>query len=176
MTSLIPAALGNTRAVALLSEQLNSSNDTYAKQDLFDVLYKIGRLKDDGLTQQAMADTIGWSRQQLSNYAMLSGSIATQFLKSAMLHQEGRVAEIATPVATSDKTQTYYFTEGWFRTSGLYDLNEEFQMLFFDKFKADNFNWNKAKVQQMTAKWLSTTLYECVTLNRQTRAAGVAFR
>ena len=128
-----------------LSEQLNLSNDTYAKQDLFDVLYKIGRLKDEGKTNFEIAEILCWSESKAMQYSALFKNL-TPILSECKLHQFGRVRDELTSVS-------FDFTEGWFRTSGLYDLNEEFQLLFFEKFKADGFNWNKTKVQQMTTKF-----------------------
>lgn len=128
-----------------LAEQLNSSNDTYAKQDLFDVLFKIEKLKDEGKTNVGIADVLGWSESAIKNHSALLSKV-TPILEIAKSRQIGRVTYSVTPVA-------FDFTEYWFRTSGLYDLNEEFQLLFFEKFKADGFNWNKSKVQQTTAKY-----------------------
>jgi len=128
-----------------LAEQLNSSNDTYAKQDLFDVLFKIGKLKDEGKTNVEIADLLGWNESAIKNHSALLSKV-TPILNIAKTHQKGRVTNEVT-------YETYNFTEGWFRTSGLYDLSEEFQLLFFEKFKADSFTWNKGKVQQITAKY-----------------------
>lgn len=74
----------------------------------------IGRLRNEGLTQAEIGDRIGWSRSAVSQYIMLQDKVATSVLDLAKQHQEGRVAESATHVA-------FNFTEGWFRTSGLYD-------------------------------------------------------
>ena len=130
-----------------LADKLNRSNDTYAKQDLFDVLYRIGKLKDEGLSQREIGELFGWGKGNTSNYSVLLEKMSTRFLDLTRDCQIGRVEQKSTHVDTFD------FTEGWFRTSGLYDLSEEFQLLFFEKFKADGFNWPKAKVQQTTARY-----------------------
>jgi len=40
------------------------------------------------------------------------------------------------------------FTEWWFRTSGLYDLCEKYQVALMDAFVADKCKWNKEKIQK----------------------------
>ena len=42
----------------------------------------------------------------------------TQVLELAQKHQKGRVTKDVTHV-------TFNFTEGWFRKSGIYDLNDD---------------------------------------------------
>jgi len=42
-----------------LAEQLNASNETFAKQDLFDTLYKISMLKKDGYSGKDIAELLG---------------------------------------------------------------------------------------------------------------------
>jgi hypothetical protein len=49
----------------------------------------------------------------------LLNSIVTDVLGLAKKHQTGRVTENVTNVT---------FTEGWFRDSGLYDLQPEYQL------------------------------------------------
>jgi len=78
--------------------------------------------------------------------SVLMNKIVTQVLDACKQYQNGRVTVEVTPV-------TFDFTEGWFRTSGLYDLTAEFQLRLIDEFIADKFNWNKAKVQQTSAKY-----------------------
>ena len=60
---------------------------------------------------------MGWSRSKVSQYTTLLSNVATDVLEIATIHQKGRVADNATSVAN--------FTEGWFRTSDLYDLNRD---------------------------------------------------
>ena len=56
--------------------------------------------------------------------AMLIDKVATPVLALALEHQTARVASNATLVAN--------FTEGWFRDSGLYELNSEYQARFIE--------------------------------------------
>jgi hypothetical protein len=62
-------------------------------------------------TSEKLCERIGWSRGQISQYEMLVDKVATNILTLALEHQEGRVAQNATTVATYD------FTERWFRDS-----------------------------------------------------------
>lgn len=62
-----------------------------------------------GQTQQQVADEIGWSRAQVSQYASLDAIdkgawevIATAVTKNLMQRQNGDVADNATPVAFSE--------------------------------------------------------------------------
>lgn len=59
---------------------------------------------------------------------------------SAKEHQKGRAPTIGAFAPTID------FTEGWFRSSGLYDLEEKYQTKFMNSFIDEKLNWNKAKV------------------------------
>ena len=118
-----------------LADELNDSNDTYAKRDLFDVLYKIGKLKDEGRRGKEIAETFGWTETKARDYSTLLSKVAP-LIKISKSHQIGRATE---KVAYA----TFDFTKGWFRTSRLYGLNEDFQLLFFEKFKANGFNLNK---------------------------------
>ena len=130
-----------------LADKLNKSNDTYAKQDLFDVLFRIGKLKKEGLSQREIGELFDWGKDNTSRYSILLDSVSPLFLDMA------RVCQIGRGETNSPRGETFDFTEYWFRTSGLYDLSEEFQQLFFEKFKADGLIWNKAKVQQTTARY-----------------------
>ena len=129
-----------------IGTKANQDEDTYAPMDLFDWLDVVKRLKDEGHTQEQIGEKIGWSRGAVSQYIMLSKEIATPVLELAKENQLGRVAKCATHVA-------HEFTEGWFRTSGLYDISEKYQLRLFESFKADKFNWNKSKVQAESAKY-----------------------
>jgi len=51
---------------------------------------------------------------------MLVDKVDTQVLKLALSHQTDRVS-------ANDTSVSFKFTEGWFRDSGLYDLNEDYQ-------------------------------------------------
>jgi len=77
-------------------------------------------LPKGGLTQAEIGGRVGWSRKQVSDYAALIDKIAPQVLGLAKKHQGGRGAANAPSGAN--------FTEGWFRSSGLYDINEEHQL------------------------------------------------
>ena len=72
--------------------------------------------------KQEIGEKIGWSRSRISHYLILLDKVATTILDFVKKYQIGRVAKNATGVA-------FDFTEGWFRTSGLYDLCEEYQHL-----------------------------------------------
>jgi len=99
----------------------NMDEDTYAPMDLFDWLDIIKKLRDEGLTQAQIGERIGWSREQVRNYINILSKVGTQILDLARSYQKGRVPENGTIVP-------FDFTEGWFRTSGLYDLCEKYQL------------------------------------------------
>jgi hypothetical protein len=81
----------------------------------FDHLDYIEGLREDH-TQQEIADKMGWTRSTVADYGSLLKNVVAQVLEIAKTHEQGR--------ATGD-VATATFTEGWFRTSGLYDLNRE---------------------------------------------------
>lgn len=134
---------GNEYTLAI---QCNSDEETYAPEDLWDRLDTIRQLKDHGMTQAEIGEVIGVGEGTVKQHSMLINRIVTPVLDSCKSQQKGRVTEEVTPVS-------FDFTEGWFRTSGLYDLTGEFQERLINEFKADKFNWNKSKVQQTAAKY-----------------------
>lgn len=129
-----------------ISIECNNDEDTYAPEDLFDKLSTISKLKLDKLTQEEIGEILKMSRENISHYGILINKIATNILNKCKLIQNGRVAEIATNVA-------FNFTIGWFRNSGLYELNDYYQNKIIDRFIIDKCNWNNSKVQQETSKY-----------------------
>ncbi|MDN6290945.1 MAG: ParB N-terminal domain-containing protein [Tetragenococcus koreensis] len=126
----------------------NADEDTYSPMDLFDWVELISKIRDEGLTQQEIADKIGWSVNKVKQYFVLLNEIVTQVLGKAKSRQKGRVTDEVTNV-------TFNFTEGWFRSSGLYDLDENYQEKLMDNFIQDKCNWNKGKVKRESAKYKS---------------------
>jgi len=98
-----------------LAHESNQDEATFAEEDLFDHLDYIADLREDH-TQVEIAERFGWSRSKVSDYSALLKNIVAGVLGFAKKHQEGR--------ATGDLA-TATFSEGWFRTSGLYDLNRD---------------------------------------------------
>jgi hypothetical protein len=88
---------------------------SYAEEDLFDHLDFIADLREDE-TQAEIAERLGWSESKVNQYSRLLNEILTEVLNLAKSRQKGRVRSNLTTVR---------FTEGWFRTSGLYDLNRD---------------------------------------------------
>jgi len=68
--------------------------------------------EDKKLTQKEIGKKIGWSESQLSRYFKIL-EILPQVLNLCKFHQNGR-GNKELPSGNFD------FTEGWFRTSGLY--------------------------------------------------------
>ncbi|MFL2131988.1 hypothetical protein [Ruoffia sp. FAM 20858] len=98
----------------------NADEDAYSPMDLFDWVELISSMKDEGYTQQGIGERIGWSRDKTKNHQRLLSEVGTNILEKAKSLQIGRVPSFGTNVA-------FNFTEGWFRNSGLYDLNEKYQ-------------------------------------------------
>jgi DNA-binding transcriptional MerR regulator len=160
--SLPCAIYGEGENIYKLAIEGNLDEDTYAPMDLFDWLDIIKKLKNEGLTQKEIGVKIGWSSEKVMQYSALLGNILTRILDLCRQYQKGRVSEKLTGVS-------FDFTEGWFRTSGLYDLKpviyqiieEEkpvnyetnFQEKVIKNFIKDNCKWNKTKLQQETAKY-----------------------
>ena len=123
----------------------NADEDTYSPMDLFDWIEVISSMKDEGYTQAEIGERIGWSRQKVNDYQTLINKIDAQVLNSAKKHQKGRAS-------FNDANASNNFTEGWFRNSGLYDLDEKYQERLMDGFIQDKFNWNNGKVKRESAK------------------------
>jgi site-specific DNA-methyltransferase (adenine-specific) len=116
-----------------LAIKCNQDEDTYAPMDLFDWLDFVAKLKSDGLTQAAIGERIGMAREVVAMHVQLLNSVVAKVLDIAKQHEDGR--------ATKDVAIATKFTLGWFRNSGLYDLNKENQLKFMDWFvntKASN--------------------------------------
>ena len=67
------------------------------------------------MTQAEIGEVIGVGEGTVKQHSVLMNKIVTQVLDACKQYQNGRVTVEVTPV-------TFDFTEGWFRTSGLYDL------------------------------------------------------
>jgi len=98
-----------------LAHKSNKDEDTYAQEDLFDHLDYIEGLREDH-TQKEIADKLGWSEAKVKQYSALLKNTVTDVLEKARSHEKGRVTGDVTSVT---------FTEGWFRTSNLYDLQRD---------------------------------------------------
>jgi len=101
--------------VYAVSHASNQDEDTYAQEDLFDHLDFIADLRDEH-TQAEIAERLGWKRGVVGHHSRLLNNVVTEVVELARSHQKSRV--------TSDVTSVT-FTEGWFRNSGLYDLNRD---------------------------------------------------
>ena len=104
----------------------NADEDTYSPMDLFDWVELISKMRDEGLTQQEIGDKIGWSEGNVKKYSMLLNKVP-RILEKAKQHQEGRGTSLV-------PNGTFNFTEGWFRNSGLYDLDEKHQQQLMEWF------------------------------------------
>ena len=93
------------------------------QKNLFDWLDLIAKLQDDGTTQEKIGERIGWSREKVKNHVTLRSKIGAEILILAKTFQEGRVPNFGTFAPKNERgITTCDFTEGWFRTSGLYEL------------------------------------------------------
>lgn len=116
----LPCVVENGESDALrIAVESNRDEDTYAGQDLFDYLDYIQRYRDE-LTQSELAEKLGWSESQVKKYSALLTNAVPKVLEIAREYQEGRgTCEVP--------NGTFNFTEGWFRNSGLYDLDAGWQ-------------------------------------------------
>jgi hypothetical protein len=105
---------GNPYKIAI---SVNKKQDTRSPEDLFDMLDTIQALKDEGLTQAEIGDVVDMSRGGVNQYQMAISKIDTLILEKCKARQTGRVSK-------NDTHVSFNFTEGWFRTSGLYELND----------------------------------------------------
>jgi site-specific DNA-methyltransferase (adenine-specific) len=103
-----------------LAHDSNQDEKTFAKEDLFDHLDYISQLRDEN-TQSEIAETMGWSRTMVADHQALLNNIVAGVLDLARSHQTGR----ETQNVSGETNQSFAFTEYWFRTSGLYDLNRD---------------------------------------------------
>ena len=123
----------------------NQDEETFAKLDLFDWWDIIKKLKED-FTHEEIGNIIGWSEAKVNQYSALINNILTPILNLAKEHQLGRVSDNLTIVS-------FDFSEGWFRTSGLYALNEKYQLNCIERFIADKCRWSKTLLQSETKKY-----------------------
>jgi site-specific DNA-methyltransferase (adenine-specific) len=147
-----------------LATSCNQDEDTYAPMDLFDWLDVIRQLREQGHTQAQIGERVGWSRERVKDHVIVLDKIGAQVLDLAKAHQEGRAP------TNGASAPTFPFSEGWFRSSGLYDLNEYYQVQFMDAFLFDKLRWNKEKVQRETAKYALWMTLEAVALAESVNA------
>jgi len=93
------------------------------------------------LTQEKIGEKMGWSEAQIKNYSMLANKIVPQCLEICKTLQCGLGTKKVPSVA-------FDFTEGWFRTSGLYGLNEKYQLECIQRFINDKSRWSKTLLQK----------------------------
>ena len=146
-----------------ISIECNNDEDTYAPEDVFDKINTVSKLK--GIyTLNEIAIILNISDSSVKQYGVLINKIVTKILEICKTHQVGRVTEKVTNV-------TYNFTEGWFRNSGLYDLNEQYQLKTINEFIADKCNWSNTKLKTETTKyklWMEMAEYVNANLFDQT--------
>jgi DNA modification methylase len=117
----VPCVIFENADIVEIAVKGNSAEDVYAPMDLFDWLDIIKQLKSKGLTQQEIGDKIGWSRSKVGDYQRILNETVAKVLDFCKDHQKDRETK-----KVSDAT--FDFTEGWFRSSGLYDLNPLHQL------------------------------------------------
>lgn len=108
----VPTVVEKDADIVAVSVEANENESTFAEQDLFDYLDYIDRLRDDH-TQAEIAERLGWNRDKVAKRSRLLNEIVPKVLEYARKHQSGRGTKDV-PFGT--------FTEGWFRSSGIYDL------------------------------------------------------
>jgi len=98
------------------------SADDSGRCQVFDTCIIIDKLRNEGLTQAQIGERIGWNRERVKDYIAVLDKIGVDVLNLARQHQNGRSPKngVFTP---------FNFTDWWFRTSGLYDLCEKYQLL-----------------------------------------------
>ncbi|KAF1084841.1 hypothetical protein SPSYN_02011 [Sporotomaculum syntrophicum] len=73
---------------------------------------------ENSASQAQIGERIGWSREQVKDYATVLNKICADVLDLAKKYQVGRAPKNGANAPNHD------FTEGWFRASGLYELHE----------------------------------------------------
>ena len=129
-----------------LAKRDNADEDTYSPEDLFDDLDAIQYLKEQGLTQKEIGGRLGWSREKVKDYQTVNNKIGATILSLAKEHQKGRAPK-------NGANAPFDFTEGWFRTSGIYDLEDEYQEQLMEDFISSNFKWSKDKIKKESKKY-----------------------
>lgn len=123
----------------------NLNEDARAEWDLFDTLEFIKFLASEGLDTKEIGQKLNWKKNYVEKHFRIINDISTAVLDFCEQHQRGRVFKKSTIV--------HNFTENWFRSSGLFDLNEKYQMDCLKRFITDKANWNKKKLQKETSKY-----------------------
>jgi site-specific DNA-methyltransferase (adenine-specific) len=152
----VPCVIYENEDIYKIATECNVDEDTYAPMDLFDWLDVIKELKD--FTQEEIGQKINWSLDQVKQNSRLLNKVSG-VIDLCKKYQKGR----DTNKVSSD---TFDFTEYWFRTSGLYDLNPKYQLRLIESFKADKFSWNKSKVQSESAKYKKWQEFICYAENK----------
>jgi site-specific DNA-methyltransferase (adenine-specific) len=93
-----------------------------------------------------IGDVLDMSRSSIKDRMKIISDIGADILEKCKANQIGRAP-------TNGACAPFNFTEGWFRTSGLYELNEYYQTNTIDKFINDKGGWSKSKLQRETEKY-----------------------
>jgi site-specific DNA-methyltransferase (adenine-specific) len=147
-----------------ISIECNNDEDTYAPEDVFDKINTVSKLVEQGYTQEQIGGILLVSREVIKNINKLNNSIGTKIINLCKSHQNGRVPSNGTNVP-------FNFTEWWFRISGLYDLNEQYQIKTINEFIADKCNWSNTKLKTETTRyklWMEMAEYVNANLFDQT--------
>lgn len=137
----------------------NIAENTYAPMDLFDWLNIIQKLKKEGLTQEEIGNKIGWSQRKVADYFQIIKNFSAENLEFCKNNQKGRALK-------NSALALFDFTEGWFRTSGLYDLQEQYQKRCLQEFIDEKCNWSKSKLQKETVKYKQWQEFLKITKNQ----------
>jgi len=112
----VPCVVEPNRDLLAVAVESNQDEDTYAEPDLFDELDYIAREKERGLTlKEIVAKVDGWGEGYVKKRSRLLSNTVPRVRDMA----RGAKRRLGT-----EKVPSGTFTEGWFRNSGLYDLQD----------------------------------------------------
>ena len=141
----VPCVIHHEESPYSLAVKGNKDEDTYSPMDLFDWIELIDKMREDGMTQQEIGEEIGWTRAKVGEYSQLINNVGN-IIDLVKKYQRGRSTDnVGIP--------TFNFTQGWFRNSGLYDLNNKYQKQLMDAFIDDKLSWKSNKVKRESAKY-----------------------
>ena len=127
-----------------LAVKSNSMEDVYSKMDLFDWLDIIEKMKDEGYKQNEIKNILKCSQDYIQRISTLSLKMTDEILKKFKDIERGFVKL---------KVDAVSFSEYWFRESGLYKLNNEYQEYFYNEIINDKVNINNKKmIKNLSAK------------------------
>jgi site-specific DNA-methyltransferase (adenine-specific) len=120
----------------------NLDDDTYSPMNLFDYLNIIKIMKNGNYKREQISKYLNFTKDKLSKHYTLSLKVSDEILK--------KFNDLENELVPKDGTAVR-FSEYWFRESGIYKLDEDYQNVFINSIIEDKIDIsNKSKITKLS--------------------------